>query len=124
MKRFGLSLRRGDVWLRRWISGGYGARQTRRRHDRGGIVDARAARRRFFGSVAARVVQLLIAAKLRRRHALDREELSIEIRQIVKARLEADIGHAQVIVREQLAPEIDSHPVHVLHERQPGMTTK
>ena len=50
----------------------------------------------FFGGVAARVVQLLIAAEFRRRHALHREELPVEIRQVVEARLEADIGDAQL----------------------------
>ena len=64
-------------------------------------------------------------AEARRRHRLVRQELPVEVRQVVEARREADLGDPErLVVHQELAGEVDPEPVDVLHQRQAGVAAE
>src|SRR5579875_3554150 len=81
----------------------------------------------FGASHAVRSEMLLPAAEraeLRGRHALEREELAVEVRHVVEADLVADFRHAEIGLAQMLACELDSQRVDVLHEGHAGVAAE
>ena len=61
----------------------------------------------------------------RRRHALLRQELAVEIGDVVVADREADLGDRSCsLAHQQLAGEVDAQPVDILHQRHAGVAAE